>query len=121
MPDFFHRQLTCQRNCTFVLRRISPFKHTNIGVQWEWLGRILQSNLTLVTEQVFVNVGMRLQLNATLIIVGQEDFDSAELVVGDAQCQQTGKFKLLQATVTANSDVELVFDSQMDAKNSCVN
>lgn len=110
-------ELTCKRNCTFILCRESPFKDTNIGVHWERLSWILQPDLALVSEQFLVNVRMGLQLNSTLIIVVQEDFDATKLFIGYAQRQQTRKLESLKSAIATQPHRQLVFDSNVNAVN----
>lgn len=59
--------LTGQWDGRFVLRLVAPLQYTNVCVQWEWLGRVFQSNLVLIAEQLLVHVRVCLQLYTTLI------------------------------------------------------
>lgn len=110
-------QLTCQRNCAFILCCVTPFQHSYIRVHRERLGRVFQRNLIIISEQLFVDVGMSLELNSTLIIVVQEDFNSTELFVGNSQRKQSGKFECLQPTVATQANSQLVFNAQVNTTN----
>ena len=41
-----------------------PLQHADVGVEREGLGRVLEADLVLGLEQLLVDVGVRLQLDA---------------------------------------------------------
>ena len=61
--------LTSKRNQIFVLSLETPLEHTNIGIERERLGGILQRDALFGAEQFLVHVRMRLNLNAAAVSV----------------------------------------------------
>ena len=87
----------------------SPFQDTNVRVQWERLGRVLQSDLRPGLKQLLVDVGMGLELDSFVVGVSELQLDPAEVLLRDAEGQHAGDLHVLQATVTVGSHHDLLF------------
>ena len=64
------RELTRDRQVGLVLRLEPPLEDSHVGVERERLGRVLEADLVLRPQQLLVDVGMRLQLDALLVACG---------------------------------------------------
>ncbi len=59
--------LTGKWNEGFVLRGEPPLENSDVGVAGERFGRILERDLRLRLQKLFVNVGVRLQLERVVV------------------------------------------------------
>lgn len=94
----------------------APFENADIGVEWERLGRVLEANKPRRFEKLLVNIGVGLNLNTTLVLVGQLEPNAAELLVCNAEQDDSVQFETLHSTISSNSDFYFLLLSQVYAE-----
>lgn len=124
-------RLTGERHKTVILGLETPLEHADLLLQRERLGRVLQGDDGLVVEDLLVHVGVGLQLDALCVAVVDAQLHASQLFVCDAELDQTVDFQVLETTVTASGQADLLFHTHvytgacifgtMEMRGNCVN